>query len=224
MAVVGPGAVQEQTQDVKPLLDGASSLEYVELLNPLTDDFAVRVAQDIPVNMPFNIGKDASGKTAQLTNTERDAAQLYGLALKNPDFQGRKHIVNDTVIRAGRTLIFKGNDAQTAVRQLVNEILQREGNKRLMADPNLRRQVEERIIQRRGLVQDLMDNSLRTTNDQINDAINHSNEVQDEVAFPGLNNKPVVQPPEAGDDSGADSPTQERRTGGRPRKDQPVTG
>jgi len=148
VAVVGPGATQDLQAAPSPTLDGASEYEYVTILNPLTDDFAVRVAQDVPVNMPFAIGKDYSGKTQPITQNEQDARQVYGLGLKNPDFIGRKHIVNDTVIRAGETINLKGNEAQVAVRQLVNEILQREGKKRLMADPTLRKEVEDRIILR----------------------------------------------------------------------------
>lgn len=178
MAIIGPGATQEIATDVKPTLDGASEYEYVTILNPLTDDFAVRVAQDVPVNMPFNIGKDLSGKTAQTTLSERDAAQTYGLSLKNPDFVGRKHIINDTIIPAGQTINLKGSEAQVAVRQLVNEIMQREGNTRLMSDPELRRKVEERIIQKRGSIQDLMDGNVSTLQQQMTDAVNKSNEVQ----------------------------------------------
>lgn len=214
MAVVGPGSQQLVVNDVKPLLEGASEYEYVTILNPLTDDFAVRVAQDIPVNMPFPIGKDMSGKISQLTNTETDAKQVYGLDLKNPDFQGRRHIFNDTVIKAGQTINLKGNEAQVAVRQLVNEILQREGHKRLMADPNLRRKVEERIIIGKGSVQDLMDGSIRTPRNQIDDAITRSNEVNDEPAFPELTN--TSPGAEAFDAQNNDS--NQRRAVGRPKK------
>lgn len=186
MAVVGPGAVTQEDTDVKPALEGASEYEYVTILNPLTDDFAIKVAQDIPVNMPFNIGKDTSGKVNQITNNERDAAQVYGLNLKNPDFQTRKHIENSVIIRAGETINLKGNEAQVAVRQLVNEIAQRENKSRLLSDPTVRKEIESRIIKRRGSVQELMDNSLQTSRDQATHAINQSNEAQNEEEFPGF--------------------------------------
>lgn len=211
MALVGPGAVKQQADDLKPLLDGASEYEYITILNPLSDDFAVRVAQDVPVNLPFNIGKDKTGKTAQITLTERDAAQTYGLSLRNPDFQGRKHIVNDTIIRAGHTINLKGNEAQVAIRQLTNEILQREGHQRLLADPTLRREVEQRIIRGRGSIQELMDASLQTTRSQLDAAINKSNEVNDEQGFPEL-----VDNRDTEDTSAA-----EHRGPGRPRKTDP---
>lgn len=187
MAIIGPGAQQEVATDIKPALDGASEYEYITLFNPLSDDFAVRVAQDIPVNLPFSIGKDLSGKTAQTTNSERDAAQTYGLSLKNPDFVGRKHIVNDTIIKAGGTINLKGNEAQVAVRQLVNEIMQREGNTRLMSDPVLRAEVESRVIRNRGNIQELMDASFVTPSQQATTAINRSNEViNEDPTLPGL--------------------------------------
>jgi hypothetical protein len=221
MAIVGPGAVQENILAPTPMLDGVSEFEYVTILNPLTDDFAIRVAQDVPVNLPFPIGKDTSGKVNQVTNTESDARQVYGLSLKNPDFQGRKHISNDTVIPAGETINLKGNDAQVAVRQLVNEILQREGKQRLMADPILRQEVEARIIQGRGSIQDLMDGNFRSKQQQLDEAIKQSNEVSsipDEQPFAGLANQTIGSTPETSGDSGTDSSPQERRSPGRPRK------
>ena len=81
---------------------------------------------------------------------------------------------------------FKGSEAQVAVRQLVNEIMQREGNKRMLADPNERRKVEERVIFARGSVQDLLDERVQTPREQINAALSKSNEVKDEQAFPEL--------------------------------------
>lgn len=180
MALVGPGSLQQQEEAPKPTLEGASEYEYVTVLNPLEDDFAVRVAQDIPVNMPMEI----RSKTGMIRE-EGDVVRNYGLDLRNPDFKGRKHMVNDTIIRSGETINFKGNEAQVAVRQLVNEILQREGKKRLMADPNLRREVEARIIKHRGTVQDLMDEKIQTPRSQIDNAITQSNEAPNE-AFPGL--------------------------------------
>lgn len=216
MAIVGPGAEQRVAENPKATLDGASEYEYVTLLNPLTDDFAVRVAQDVPVNLPFNIGKDATGRVSQVTNTEQDAKQVYGLNLKNPDFQGRKHIVNDVVIKAGQTINLKGNEAQVAVRQLVNEILQREGNKRMLADPHVRLEVEGRIIQKRGSIQELMDGNVQTPRTQIDEAINQSNEVNNEPEFPGLSQEDSPTNGEATDT--ANIPDSPAKTVGRPKK------
>ncbi len=188
MALIGPGANKREENTPTPTLEGASEYEYVTILNPLTDDFGVEVAQDIPANLPFNIGRDGSGRTTQTTITERDAAQTYGLSLRNPDFQGKKHVSNVIIIKAGETINLKGDEAQVAVRQLVNEIAQQEGKKRMLADPVTRKEIEERIIVARGSVQQLMDNNLVSPKQQVNEAIQRSNEVQhaEEPAFPGI--------------------------------------
>lgn len=217
MAVVGPGAQPEHNDDIHPLLEGASEFEYVTILNPLTDDFAIRVAQDIPVNMPFNIAKDKSGKMSQMTNTDADARQIYGLNLKNPDFQGRRHITNSTIIPAGQTINLKGNEAQTAVKQLVAEILQREGKSRMVADPTLRNEVEQRIIIRRGSVQELMDMNLQSVRGQIDQAVKQSNEHIDEQAFPTISEPAVGNDASGSENPRADIGTPERRGPGRPK-------
>lgn len=222
MTVVGPGATPQVNNDVRPLLDGVTEYEYITVLNPLTDDFAVQVAQDIPVNVPFNIAQDTSGKVSQVTNSEQDVRQVYGLNLKNPDFQAKKHISNSVIIRSGETLNLKGNEAQVAVRQIVNELMQREGNSRLLSDPNLRREAEQRVIVSRGSIQSLMDSNLQTPRDQINQAIKQSNEVQngEEAEFPGLSEPegPAQETPARVTDSGAEDLSSEKRSPGRPKK------
>lgn len=204
MATVGPGATQDLYTDVKPLLEGANEFEYITIRNILSDDFAIRVAQDIPINSPFNIGKDPTGRTAQTTMTERDAAQTYGLTLKNPDFVGKQHIFNDTVIKAGETVNLKGNEAQVAVRQIVNEAIQRSPKRRLMADPTLRKEFEEQIIVGRGSIQELMDNQFKTQSSQIDEALRKSNEATDD--------------PEPGTGVNYAPDQSERRKPGRPAK------
>lgn len=213
MALVGPGAQQPVTEDVKPLLADATEYEYITLLNPLSDDFAVRVSQDIPVNLPVQI-RNQTG----LVQTGNDVVRSYGLDLKNPEFQARKHVFSDTVIESGKTKRFKGNEAQVAVRQLVNEILQRRGKKRLMADPTLRREIEQEIIIDRGSIQDLMETQLQTPRAQMDAAIAKSNEVQDEPAFPTVAQPAVDGLAAESEDSHGDSVQQERRNPGRPKK------
>lgn len=213
MAVIGPGSQQEIATDIKPLLEGASEYEFVTLLNPLTDDFAIRVAQDVPVNMPVDI----RSKTG-LVQSGNDVVRNYGLDLKNPDFQAKKHISNDTVIPAGQTINLKGNEAQVAVRQLVNELMQREGNGKLLSDPTLRAEAESRIVISRGNIQELMDNNLRSQRSQIDEALAKSNEVINDQPFPGLNREPNNQLGQASETSRANDLRQERRSPGRPRK------
>lgn len=209
---IGPGAIQENIVAPEATLAGASEYEYITILNPLSDDFVVRVGQDVPVNMPFNIGRDISGKTSQTTLSERDAAQTYGLSLKNPDFQGRKHIYNDTVIKAGQTINLKGNEAQVAVKQIVDAIMQKEGKTRLLSDPTLRKEVEDRIIMHRGSIQDLMDNNFSSTRQQATEAVNKSNEVHNEQPFAGLNQQPDEEASDGSDNAREHSDAQAGRT------------
>lgn len=190
MAVVGPGTILQDEVTPDPLLQGASEYEYVTILNPLTVDFQVQVAQDVPVNVPFEIRKDASGQTSVATTDERMATLNYGLNLKNPDHNARKRIFNSTIIPAGQTMNFKGNDAQVVVRQLVTEIMQRNNKARFLHDPVSRREVEEMVVVSRGSVQDLMDANVVTQQQQINQAIKASNtQPVEEKPFEGLDTK-----------------------------------
>lgn len=214
MAIVGPGSVKQDQVAPKPLLEGVTEYEFVTVHNLLTDDFAVQVAMDIPINMPMEVRAKTAG-----VQDRTGLVMQYGQDFKNPDFIGRKHALNQTIIPAGGTMNFRGNEALVAVRQLVNEIMQREGKQKFLADPTARHEVEERIIKRRGFVQDLMDQGLQTTQQQTLSAIDKSNEVNHvESAFPGL----VSQ----GDDSvsyasraeSVGTEPQPKRTPGRPRK------
>lgn len=220
MATVGPGAVQEQVTDNSSLLDSATEFEYVTIFNPLSDDFAVAVAQDIPTNMPFEVRQDTSGRTSAITKDEASARQVYGLNLKNPDFQSKRHVVNQAIIPAGKTLNLRGNEAKVAVRQLVNEILQRQGQKRLMADPNVRREVELMVVKDRGSMQSLMDKNIQTVQQQMDAALTKSNEGldhgQESSAFPGLDQEDQATGAEATDSQS--SGEVQRRPVGRPKK------
>jgi len=213
MAVIGPGAQQEIATDIKPQLEGASEYEYVTILNPLTDDFAVRVAQDVPVDMPIEI----RAKTG-LVQSGSDVVRNYGLDLRNPDFKGRKHIINDTIIKAGQTINLKGNEAQVAVRQIVNELMQREGNSKLLSDPTLRAEAESRVIVSRGSIQELMDSNLRSQRSQLDEAVAKSNEVHNEQPFAGLNRESSTEVGTTSEESGTDTVQQERRGPGRPKQ------
>lgn len=209
--IVGPGSLQQDTIAPKPMLEGASELEYITILNPLTDDFQVQVAQDVPVNVPFQLSAPTS-----MVGDERDIVSQYGLQLKNPEHKARRPIYNTTIIPAGKTMNFKGSDAQVVVRQLVNEYLQREGKDRMLSDPTTRFEVERRIIIRRGSVQDILDERLTTPLQQVNEALNKSNEVTNEP-FPGLGQSTEGIEPGSGIVGNASS-TSEKRAPGRPKQ------
>lgn len=214
MALAGPGAIQDIDVSPKPSLEDATEYEFVTILNPLTDDFAIAVAQDVPVNLPFEIRKD--GYTSTISNTESDVRSTYGLALKNSDHQARKRIINNAIIRAGKTINLKGSEAKVAVRQLVNEIIQREGKKQFLTDPVKRKEVEDRIIISRGSIQELMDGNLRSTRQQVDEVISKSNEVEDEP-FAGLKQTTGSDGFPSQNTTGDDSPQTKRI--GRPPKE-----
>lgn len=208
--VVGPGAQVNQPTDIKPLLEGASEYEYITILNPLSDDFQVRVAQDVPVNMPVEL----RSKT-QMTQSAQDVIRTYGVDLKNPDHKAVRYIHNEAIIPAGKTMNFRGNEAQVVVKQLVNELLQREGKSRMLADPFTRQEAEQRIIRNRGSIQELMDDGFKSQNEQLSDAISQSNEVKDEP-FPEL--KASGETTQGSPSPGADNPAPQKRSPGRPPK------
>jgi len=217
MAVVGPGAIVQNDVAPEPLLTGISEYEYVTVHNPLNDDFAVQVAQDIPVNMPMEIRDKTAG-----VQDRNGLVMNYGQDFKNPDFQSRKHVLNQTIIPAGKSVNFRGNEAMVAVRQLTNELMQREKNSKFLADPHLRRVAEEKIVVKRGYIQELMDTTIQSPQQQALHAIDQSNEVGhvQEQAFPALG-----QQPESGDssqtapaESPAASDSSEPRRVGRPKK------
>lgn len=202
MAKVGPGALADEGIAPEPLLNNASDFEYITILNPLPDEFYVQVAQDVPINVPMTLRAPTA-----MTQTERDVAQQYGLgSLKGPDHLARKPIFNRAMIPPGQSMNFKGGDAQVVVRQLVNELLQREGKKRMMYDPYVRREAEQRVVIRRGTMQEIMDKQLITPQQQMNEAITKSNEVHnEEVAFPGLENTGTAEQPANTEDASTSS-------------------
>lgn len=203
MAIVGPGSIQDQVVQDEETLQGAGELDYVTIHNPLTDDFAIKVGQTKPVDVPFQIRTD--GKTSVTSVSEAEVTRTYGIGLKNPDFQGRTTFGNTSVIKSGQSINMRGDDAQVAVRQLVNELLQREGKSLFLADPKTRRDAEARIIVARGSINDLMSNSMQSVQSQTDEALAKSNEVHSEQEFPGVTSD---QPVEASEGSGSTTPTQ----------------
>ncbi len=179
----GPGAIPDQGIAPKPLLEGASEYEYVTIHNPLQVDFTGVVAQTRPVDMPFEIRKD--GVTSVSTNTESDVARTYGLSLKNPDHQGKGHIQNYVKIESGKTINLLGNEAQVIVRQLVNEIMSRQGQELLLADAYARNLVEQQVIIRRSGLNEILGQAPQTIQTQLQGAVDNLNKETHEEAFAG---------------------------------------
>ena len=210
---IGPGAQKVVASNQPSALADATEFDYVTLLNPFSEDFIVRVGQDVPVNAPFTIGKDITGQTNQITHNERDAAQVYGLNLKNNNYVGKKHIAIDSIIPAGKTRRFKGNEAKVALTQIVNELIQHEGMTKLMSDPEVRAAAEARVIISRGSIQDLMQDNFQLPQAQADEAIRKANEADE-----GLNQPAGAGLGEASQSSGVVSLQSERRSPGRPKK------
>lgn len=215
MAVIGPGAVVESEITPDPLLQGANQFEVVRLYNPLPDDFAVQVAQSVPVSVQYTI-RNSEG----LPNmSEGQATQTYGVNLRGPDQDkvSKKHILNSTIIKAGASLNFRGDVAQVAVRQLVNEIMQQRDLTQFLADPTQRSIIEKEIVQARGTMEDLMNNNLQSVTQQIDTALEKSNE---ETSFPGLEDSQSTGGTSSNQtlNPGLEATNGERKSPGRPRK------
>lgn len=212
----GPGAVDNSQIDPGALLDGASDYEYVEVLNPLSVDFIGKFGVEKPVNVPMKF-QAAQGTTA-LTTDEAGLATNYGLGgFKNSDHPTLAKITNTVTIKAGQTLRMRGGEAQVVVRQLVNEIIQREGNKLFIADPTTRNNVEKRIVLKRGSINELMGSSPVSVMEQVNTAIKDSNETE----FPEVREGAPI--PQEANPVGPSVPEQsEHRKPGRPPKAQPT--
>jgi len=177
--VAGPGAHTERGADIRPLLEKASEYEYVEIQNPLSVEFIGMFGVSRPIQAPVTISSSPDRGT---TFTEADVRNNYGLNLRNADHQGRANIVNRVSIKSGATVRLLGNEAQVVIKQLVNEIMQREGKQLLLADAFARNEVERRIIISRGSVADILGRSPMSIQEQLQQV----KEEPHEQAFPDL--------------------------------------
>lgn len=210
----GPGSVETNLIAPAPLLEGANDSELITILNPLTVDFVGLIGVDKAIDAPFQIRKTVGAEGVSMT--ESDVRSNYGLTLKNKDHMSRMSITNKVIIPSGKTYNLQGSAAKVVVHQLVNEIMQREGNSLKLADPNARHEVEERVIISRGSISDLLGNSPQTIQQQINQAVDKANEAQDEKEeFPGAR---TPETPSGSTDSGNDPSTPQKRAVGRPPK------
>lgn len=182
--IVGPGAVTESEIRPEPKLQGLGQDAIVTVFNPLSVDFAIMVGQSKPVDLPIQVSDPTTQGQSKLS--EVDINRTYGVGLKNVDHVSKKHFTNQAIIKAGKTMRFTGDVAQVAVRQIVNELMQREGNTKFLADPVRRREAEERVAIHIQSQQEFMNDGITTVDQQVQEALNKANEVSDEKAFPGL--------------------------------------
>lgn len=221
---VGPGSILDQGIAPKPLLEGASEYEYVEILNPLPVDFVGLFAVTRPVRAPVRVSQHPSLPSS--TKNADDVTRNYGLDLNNQDHPGKANIQSRITIPAGQTMRILGNEAQVIIRQLVNEIMQREGKSLMLADPYQRSLVEAQVVRNRQSVSDLLGTSPVTVHEQIQTAIDKSN-LADSEEFPDFKEEhEKAQPvgtgaPAASDpspSSGEQAHPPQRRSPGRPKR------
>jgi len=209
----GPGAVSDTTSDVKPLLEGATENEYAEILNPLSVPFIGRVASSRPIQTSVRVV--VNSQTPTMTRTEEDIRRNYGLDLNNPDHPSLGHVSQSVEIKPGATVRLPGNEAQVIIRQLVNVIMAKEGKKLFMGDPHARKEVEERIVIKRGSLSEFFG----TESVNIREEINKDLETADEPEFPEAGSDP------SGKSQGVAEPDRQPANGsrrGRPPKAQTV--
>lgn len=165
---VGPGSVTEEGLAPKPALDGFSEFEYVEILNPLSVDFIGQFGTTKPIRAEITISPTIDGQKMN----ESQASQQYGIPrLTNPAKSGNANIVNRVKIPSGKTIRLLGNEAQVIVRQLVTEIMQRQGQRLLLADAFQRHQVEASVIISHGSVNDILGKNPVSVSEQLKAAI-----------------------------------------------------
>lgn len=206
---VGPGALEDSSIQPDPTLQGVTEFQFVEILNPLTVPFRAIFGVTRPVRAESTV---SSRPGVGLTHNSNDVRQNYGLDLNNPNFQGKANIQNRVTIPAGKTIRVLGNEAQVIVKQLVNEIMQREKNQLMLADAFQRNLVEKRIIINVGNVHDFMEQGPVSVTDQLQNAIK---EPQIEEEFAGARTE---ENPGRVSGNQIETTEQPRRAPGRPPK------
>lgn len=194
----GPGAVVDSGIEPEALLDKVTEEYYVTVFNPLSVDFYGAVGMSRPTDVPFQIHKD--GVNPVISNNENDVRNNYGVGLKNQYHPAKAQLVNKVVVPSGKTVNLPGNEAQVVVRQLVNEIMQREGNKIKIADKFERSKVEKRVVKGVHNIREMQNVNIESVQSQLYSAVDKLNHQESqnehEVAFPSLkqNSKPTPKP------------------------------
>ncbi len=225
---IGPGTVAERPGEVKSKLEGIGEQNFVELLNPMSVTFIGQAALTTNINAPMTIGA-TSEEAPGLTKTENDIRQVYGFDLRaQAQITGKTHILNRIPIESGKTVRLLGSEAKVVLGQMVTAMLQREKKSNLVANPDARREVEERIVQRVGTIASLMGSAPMSVHDQMKTALDAYNEKQEppkqeeshgEDEFPGLSDSgPSAGPvPEQSNSGQPASDTPGKRGPGRPK-------
>lgn len=175
----GPGLQQERTTVGHSAIEGYDDYRFVEIFNPLPGDFHARVGmtKQIPAKRAkVNIGSGDELEQWSEVTTEKDVRREYGIDLRNKmQDNGKMHIRQDVVIRAGETKKFFGGEAQVIVMQMVTAIIQVEGGS--IADSNLRETIEGRIIRSTGDIRQTMTSIPQSERDQLKVALDQMNDI-----------------------------------------------
>lgn len=207
----------EQGEFDKALLEGLGESVVVEVFNPLKVPFRAKFARSLP-------------QAPQLSEQEKKISQQIGASLSKDQGQGQSHATSYIILQPGETKKLPGNVAQVVVRQMVTYIIQQRGNRGLVSDPKLRRDVEkELVINYRSMIQTQTltpEEKFQAQLDELNNPGGvDTAAVEEEVAFPGIGNTNeqvglIENSPETGrPDSGSQDGTgAAKHAGGRPKK------
>lgn len=163
-------SLEENIADIKPVLDGFGPDKIVEVLNPLSQDFRVKFSRSV-------------SSTPMPTDHERRMAEL-GVPVQHTG-SPQAHVGQFVVLPSGKTMKLPGDIAQVAVRQLVNEILQRRGKRSSLADAKSRQDVETEVIYNHTTL-------IQTVNETPEESLNRTlNELNDPAPAVEENNEPA---------------------------------
>jgi hypothetical protein len=160
--------------ETKSILDDIREYHIVEVLNPLARPFQWQVGRSgVDPGMPMD-----------------SVMEQLGMAGAGGKPQ-TAHAVQTITLPAGKTFRMPGDLARIVVKHLIDELMQIDGQTKLLSDPTLRLKYEEKIIKNRSdlrstmstlSLQEQLDKELATLNDP--DGDNTEDTQVEEEAFP----------------------------------------
>jgi hypothetical protein len=166
----------------KSILDSVSEHDVVTVFNPLSDAFIGKVARSVV--------SSAARQSVQTGNGEADAfVQGLNRGISNGGHLSMAHVQQQVVLKPGQSVRMPGDIARVIVRQLVKEMMQREGAKRQMADPATFMEYEQRVVLNHenmlsNLSLESVEERLQRQLDDLNKIPEVAKDVENEQAFP----------------------------------------
>jgi hypothetical protein len=150
---VGPGTLKQEDNAPRPMLEGMDEYYFADIHNPLSDDFVVQFASTMPTRSPVTIVPSRQGEKPWAEDELKNRA---GVDLRNPHnpIQGRQHLISTRMIKSGETVRLLGLEAQKACKQIVDEIMQRDGQALMLGNLFARHAVEQQVVKNTGNVRD----------------------------------------------------------------------